>query len=65
MKLDLSRLEGIHDDMDFCSKLAKEELVIVLPGDLLSVGLLFIASRSSINCSGAPCSSCIREFLVE
>ncbi|CAD5180851.1 unnamed protein product [Musa acuminata subsp. malaccensis] len=32
VKLDLSRLEGIHDDMDFCSKLAKEELVIVLPG---------------------------------
>ncbi|KAJ8501077.1 hypothetical protein OPV22_011629 [Ensete ventricosum] len=32
VKLDLSRLEDIHDDMDFCSKLAKEELVIVLPG---------------------------------
>ncbi|CAL9181477.1 unnamed protein product [Musa hybrid cultivar] len=32
VKLDLSRLEGIHDDMDFCFKLAKEELVIVLPG---------------------------------
>ncbi|RRT83270.1 hypothetical protein B296_00018097, partial [Ensete ventricosum] len=33
VKLDLSRLEDIHDDMDFCSKLAKEELVIVLPGE--------------------------------
>ncbi|RZS28664.1 hypothetical protein BHM03_00062295, partial [Ensete ventricosum] len=39
VKLDLSRLEDIHDDMDFCSKLAKEELVIVLPGEQPSVGL--------------------------
>ncbi|XP_010250300.1 PREDICTED: probable aminotransferase TAT2 isoform X2 [Nelumbo nucifera] len=37
VKLDLSLLEDIKDDMDFCFKLAKEESVIVLPG--VSVGL--------------------------
>ncbi|KAF1002908.1 nicotianamine aminotransferase 1-like [Apium graveolens] len=37
VKLNLSLLEGIHDDMDFCIKLAKEESVIVLPG--AAVGL--------------------------
>ncbi|KAI4333934.1 hypothetical protein L6164_018683 [Bauhinia variegata] len=37
VKLNLSLLEGIHDDMEFCVKLAKEESVIVLPG--MAVGL--------------------------
>ncbi|XP_044465284.1 nicotianamine aminotransferase 1-like isoform X2 [Mangifera indica] len=32
VKLNLSLLEGINDDMDFCVKLVKEESVIVLPG---------------------------------
>ncbi|KAF8043337.1 hypothetical protein BT93_A1622 [Corymbia citriodora subsp. variegata] len=32
VKLNLSLLEGIKDDMEFCIKLAKEESVIVLPG---------------------------------
>ncbi|XP_031252432.1 probable aminotransferase TAT2 isoform X1 [Pistacia vera] len=32
IKLNLSLLEGIRDDMDFSLKLAKEESVIVLPG---------------------------------
>ncbi|KAH7533394.1 nicotianamine aminotransferase 1 [Ziziphus jujuba] len=32
VKLNLSLLEGISDDMDFCLKLAKEESVTVLPG---------------------------------
>ncbi|KAF8043333.1 hypothetical protein BT93_A1620 [Corymbia citriodora subsp. variegata] len=32
VKLNLSLLEGIKDDMEFCLKLAKEESVIVLPG---------------------------------
>ncbi|CAI9275423.1 unnamed protein product [Lactuca saligna] len=35
VKLDLSKLEGIKDDMEFCSKLAKEESVILLPGFVL------------------------------
>ncbi|XP_076923042.1 nicotianamine aminotransferase 1-like [Bidens hawaiensis] len=35
VKLDLSQLQGIKDDMDFCSKLAKEESVILLPGFVL------------------------------
>uniref|UniRef100_A0A0E0MGA5 Aminotransferase class I/classII large domain-containing protein n=1 Tax=Oryza punctata TaxID=4537 RepID=A0A0E0MGA5_ORYPU len=32
VKLDLSCLQGIKDDMDFCCQLAKEELVVLLPG---------------------------------
>ncbi|KAL0307022.1 UNVERIFIED_CONTAM: Nicotianamine aminotransferase 1 [Sesamum radiatum] len=32
MKLDLSLLEDIKDDLDFCCKLATEESVIILPG---------------------------------
>ncbi|KAH1098553.1 hypothetical protein J1N35_015474 [Gossypium stocksii] len=32
VKLNLSMLEDINDDMDFCLKLAEEESVIVLPG---------------------------------
>ncbi|KMT11372.1 hypothetical protein BVRB_5g107030 [Beta vulgaris subsp. vulgaris] len=31
-KLDLSQLDGIIDDIDFCIKLAKEEKMIILPG---------------------------------
>ncbi|XP_059659811.1 nicotianamine aminotransferase 1-like [Cornus florida] len=37
VKLNLSLLEGINDDMEFCVKLVKEESVIVLPG--VAVGL--------------------------
>ncbi|KVI04293.1 probable aminotransferase TAT2 [Cynara cardunculus var. scolymus] len=37
VKLDLSILENIKDDLDFCVKLAKEESIIILPG--ISVGL--------------------------
>ncbi|EES09941.1 hypothetical protein BDA96_05G166000 [Sorghum bicolor] len=32
VKLDVSCLSDIKDDMDFCCRLAKEELVVVLPG---------------------------------
>lgn len=32
VKLDLSLLEDITDDIEFCFKLAKEESVIFLPG---------------------------------
>ncbi|XP_030516345.1 probable aminotransferase TAT2 [Rhodamnia argentea] len=37
VKLNLSLLEGIKDDLEFCIKLAKEESVIVLPG--IAVGM--------------------------
>ncbi|KAG2325314.1 hypothetical protein Bca52824_008042 [Brassica carinata] len=37
VKLNLSLLEDISDDLDFCCKLAKEESVIILPGG--AVGL--------------------------
>ncbi|XP_051152266.1 tyrosine aminotransferase-like [Andrographis paniculata] len=37
VKLDLSLLDGIKDDIHFCTELAKEESVIVLPG--IAVGL--------------------------
>jgi hypothetical protein len=40
VKLDLSCLQGIEDDMDFCCRLAKEESVVVLPGALLLAVLL-------------------------
>lgn len=32
MKLNVSLLKDISDDIDFCFKLAKEESVIILPG---------------------------------
>ncbi|GAA0165165.1 transaminase [Lithospermum erythrorhizon] len=35
VKLNLDLLEGIKDDVDFCSKLAEEESVMVLPGSTL------------------------------
>ncbi|KAI4383314.1 hypothetical protein MLD38_009166 [Melastoma candidum] len=37
VKLELSVLDGIKDDVDFCLKLAKEESVIIMPG--IAVGL--------------------------
>ncbi|XP_054810832.1 S-alkyl-thiohydroximate lyase SUR1-like [Prosopis cineraria] len=37
VKLNLALLEGIHDDMDFCVKLIREESVVVLPG--VAVGI--------------------------
>ncbi|KAK4782285.1 hypothetical protein SAY86_016387 [Trapa natans] len=37
VKINLSLLEDIRDDIDFCFKLAREESVIILPG--LAVGL--------------------------
>jgi len=37
VKLNLSLLEDINDDMEFCLKLAKEESVIVLPGAALGM----------------------------
>ncbi|OVA00345.1 Aminotransferase [Macleaya cordata] len=37
VKLNESLMEDIHDDMDFCLKLAKEESVILLPGTVLGL----------------------------
>ncbi|KAF8656895.1 hypothetical protein HU200_060457 [Digitaria exilis] len=37
VKLDLSCLDDIQDDLDFCCRLAKEESVIVLPGSALGM----------------------------
>ncbi|KAI6697318.1 hypothetical protein NL676_017437 [Syzygium grande] len=37
VKLDVSLLEDIKDDMDFCMKLAKEESVVVLPGTVVGM----------------------------
>ena len=33
VKLNLSQLRDITDDIDFCFKLAKEESVVILPGE--------------------------------
>jgi aspartate/methionine/tyrosine aminotransferase len=35
VELNLSLLEDISDDIDFCFKLAKEESVIILPGTIM------------------------------
>ncbi|XP_023533361.1 tyrosine aminotransferase-like [Cucurbita pepo subsp. pepo] len=37
VKLNLEQLEGIRDDVEFCSKVAREESVVILPG--VAVGL--------------------------
>lgn len=37
VKLNLSTLDSIQDDVDFCVKLAKEESVIVLPGKKIKI----------------------------
>lgn len=36
VKLNLSQLDDIIDDIDFCIKLAKEEKMIILPGKIFS-----------------------------
>ncbi|PUZ75280.1 hypothetical protein GQ55_1G146500 [Panicum hallii var. hallii] len=37
VKLDMSYFEGIDDDIDFCTKLAKEESVVICPGSGLGM----------------------------
>ena len=32
VKLDLTCLDGIDDDVDFCTKVAREESVVICPG---------------------------------
>uniref|UniRef100_A0A0V0I210 Putative tyrosine aminotransferase-like n=1 Tax=Solanum chacoense TaxID=4108 RepID=A0A0V0I210_SOLCH len=36
-KLNMSLLEGIDNDMEFCTRLAREESVVVLPGEALGL----------------------------
>ncbi|KAM1356797.1 hypothetical protein ACFX13_031600 [Malus domestica] len=52
VKLDLSLLEDINDDIEFCFKLAKEESVIFLPGTAVGLNnwirITFAADPSSI-----------------
>ncbi|XP_039038187.1 nicotianamine aminotransferase 1-like isoform X2 [Hibiscus syriacus] len=57
VKLNVSMLEGINDDMDFCLKLAKEKSVIILPGR--AVGM-----KNWLRISFAIESSLIREGLA-
>lgn len=49
VKLNLSLLEGIKDDVDFCCKLAKEESVIVLPGKHVFLGIVWFVRLAMIN----------------
>lgn len=50
VKLNLSLLEDISDDIDFCFKLAREESVILLPGkDITSVSLIMNITLSVIS----------------
>ncbi|EOA16707.1 hypothetical protein CARUB_v10004908mg [Capsella rubella] len=44
VKLNLSLLEDISDDLDFCSKLAKEESMIILPGNNIVFLMSFLES---------------------
>ncbi|KAG8070537.1 hypothetical protein GUJ93_ZPchr0006g45661 [Zizania palustris] len=52
VKLNLHLLEGIHDDVDFCCQLAKEESVILCPGSVLGmenwVRITFAIDSSSL-----------------
>uniref|UniRef100_A0A0D3F435 nicotianamine aminotransferase n=1 Tax=Oryza barthii TaxID=65489 RepID=A0A0D3F435_9ORYZ len=52
VKLNLYLLEGIHDDVDFCCQLAKEESVILCPGSVLGmknwVRITFAIDSSSL-----------------
>ncbi|GKV02025.1 hypothetical protein SLEP1_g14512 [Rubroshorea leprosula] len=52
VKLDLSNLKDISDDIDFCFRLAKEESVIVLPGTAVGLKnwlrIIFASDPSSL-----------------
>ena len=40
VKLDMPYFDDIKDDVDFCCKLAKEEKLVILPGELKLIELL-------------------------
>lgn len=46
VKLNISLLEDISDDIDFCFKLAKEESVVILPGMTWYIYCVFISSKN-------------------
>lgn len=52
VKLNLSLLEDVSDDIDFCFKLAREESVILLPGTAVGLKnwlrITFAADATSI-----------------
>jgi aspartate/methionine/tyrosine aminotransferase len=50
VKLDLS-LDGIHDDVDFCTKVAREESVVICPG----TRVIYRSWIQHVNCY-LPCS---------
>lgn len=49
VKLNLSLLEDINDDLDFCLKLAKEESLIILPGNIMVLLTSFVDSYGHLN----------------
>lgn len=61
VKLDVSGLENIKDDMDFCRKLAGEESVIIMPGNRLNTVHWFFTVHWSppYNVNLAICRYCL------
>ena len=49
VKLNLSLLEDIEDDMEFCLKLAKEESLVILPGEHQVRNIHFLSGPSASN----------------
>jgi tyrosine aminotransferase len=45
VKLDISCLVGFSDDVDFCCRLAKEESVLVMPGEVPYILKLFFGKK--------------------
>ncbi|CAK9154840.1 unnamed protein product [Ilex paraguariensis] len=52
VKLNLSLLEGITDDVDFCVKLAKEESVIVMPDSLVAKRMILLSVEAESSTRG-------------
>lgn len=50
VELNLSLLEDINDDIDFCFKLAKEESVIILPGTIMQIICISCLHLANLAC---------------
>lgn len=52
VKINLPLLEDIKDDIDFCCKLAKEESMIILPGEIIleSIHQAFVTLVNNCHC---------------